>query len=116
MNTFIDAFVKEKVEYDAKLFFFKEDLPELRRASFVIMDRGDNISVGVKAFCLIPAMDEKNNFLATNEMFGNYMVISKSETLSQTLDHIKELVENVSGQIQEAKDAAKAKLLHKENN
>ena len=105
---FAEDFFAKRVTYDARFRLKADEFKELEKASIVIQDRGDEISVGVKARCFVPKADENKQLSVKEEAFGGFVMIGKECSIAVMFDAIKTLIEQTMIEIEHAKKGEQA--------
>lgn len=102
-----NCFMEEKQRYDAVVQLIQKDYPELKNASLVITDDGDNVFIAVKA--TVPVFrTEEEHLCAMMKQVGDYCSVSKSDPITKLFDAIKEMFESVCKLAEEVKNGVKA--------
>ena len=94
-------FFKDPIRYEAVLQLTNGEFPELKRATVVITDNGDDALVGIKA--LYRKTGTKDGYIfASMEQVGDYCRVSKSCTVDEFFGRLKKVLENVSDMVERA--------------
>ena len=92
---------REPIRYDAVLQLTCGEFPELKRATVVITDNGDDALIGVKA--LYRKTGTKDGYIfASMEQVGDYCKVSKSCTVDEFFCSLKNVLERVSNMVERA--------------
>ena len=94
--------VSEPVRHSA-VFLLNNEYPELKRATIVISDTGDNVTIGVKAVGRV--FENTDEGISVHErQFGDVCIVSKTEPISNLFENIKGLFISVSDLIKAFSD------------
>ena len=85
----------ENAKFSAVFSLGKEDYPERKRTSIVIVDNGDSVHVGVKTLARVYENDEKGCLTVHEEQYGDYRTLSKAAPIGCIFDTLKELFDKV---------------------
>ncbi|MBR2311318.1 MAG: hypothetical protein IKA47_12445 [Oscillospiraceae bacterium] len=90
--------MQQPMNYETVFRLGREDYPELKRATIVITDMGNCVTVGVKA---IGRVFEAGGLNVREELFGDYCELGKDVPLDRLFGSLKELFVKVSNSIDE---------------
>ena len=93
--------MQQPMNYETVFRLGREDYPELKRATIVITDMGNCVTVGVKAIGRVFEAVEAGGFNVREELFGDYCELNKDVPLNRLFVSLKELLVKVSNSIDE---------------
>ena len=85
----------ENIQMNAVFSLGKEDYPERKRTSIVIIDNGDDVHIGVKAIARVYEKNDEGNLMVHEEQYGDYRTFHKDAPIGCLFDTLKELFDKV---------------------